>query len=70
MSAAKDHLQKKICKLQERMRALEDALAIAQSFEGEEPHPLLKEPFRVGGEGDTPPEIAEEDEVEDSWDEG
>lgn len=42
------------------MRSLEDALAIAQAAEGDEPHPLLQEPLRFEDEGT--PEAEEEDE--------
>lgn len=63
MSAAKDHLQKKILKLEERMRALEDALAIAQNAEGDEPHPLLQQPFKIDDAA------VEEEEQEEASDE-
>lgn len=43
------------------MRALEDALAIAQANEGDEPHPLLREPLKF--EYESPPlEPDDEDE--------
>ncbi|GJE86313.1 fungal specific transcription factor domain-containing protein [Phanerochaete sordida] len=64
VSAAKDHLQKKLGKLQERMRALEDALAIAQTSEDDEPHPLLRQPFRFGDEGESPVEDDEDEQGE------
>ncbi|KAI0696518.1 hypothetical protein BC835DRAFT_1271862 [Cytidiella melzeri] len=41
VSQATDHLQRRITKMAERMRALEDALAIAQAAETSQPHPLL-----------------------------
>ncbi|GJE86308.1 Zn(II)2Cys6 transcription factor [Phanerochaete sordida] len=61
VSAAKDHLQKKISSLQERMRALEDALAIAQSAESDETHPLLREQFILDDEGDLAEEHGEDE---------
>ncbi|THU97620.1 hypothetical protein K435DRAFT_819108 [Dendrothele bispora CBS 962.96] len=39
--AATEHLQGKMAKLEARMHALEDALAIAQTEESDVPHPLL-----------------------------
>ncbi|KAI0826144.1 hypothetical protein BC629DRAFT_1690247 [Irpex lacteus] len=41
VSQATDHLQRRITKMAERMRALEDALAIAQAAESSQPHSLL-----------------------------
>ncbi|KAL4263673.1 Zn(2)-C6 fungal-type domain-containing protein [Pleurotus pulmonarius] len=49
--AATEHLRQKMAAMEARMHALEDALAIAQSGESNQPHPLLTVPF--------------EDEVED-----
>ncbi|KAF7440022.1 hypothetical protein PC9H_000363 [Pleurotus ostreatus] len=49
--AATEHLRQKMAAMEARMHALEDALAIAQSSESSQPHPLLTVPF--------------EDEVED-----
>ena len=45
VSAARNHLKRKILKLEERMHALEDALAIAQSSESDKTHPLLQQPL-------------------------
>ncbi|EKM56701.1 uncharacterized protein PHACADRAFT_183301 [Phanerochaete carnosa HHB-10118-sp] len=64
VSAAKDHLRKKIGNLQERMCALEDALAIAQANEGNEPHPLLKRPFKFDDEREPPADTDEGEEEE------
>ncbi|KZP29231.1 hypothetical protein FIBSPDRAFT_727667 [Athelia psychrophila] len=44
--AAEDHLRRKMTKMEERMHALEDALAIVQAQSPEaDAHPLLKVPF-------------------------
>lgn len=43
---SKEHLERRVSKLTDRMRALEDALAIAQATESSEPHPLLAQPWR------------------------
>ena len=67
VSAAKDHLHKKLSKLEERMRALEDALAIAQSAESAEPHPLLRQPFRPD---DAPLDGDDDAEASDEKDSG
>ena len=45
------------------MHALEDALAIAQAAEGDVPHPLLQQPFRI--EDLVSAEVEEEDEDEE-----
>jgi hypothetical protein len=39
--AAEDHLRRKMTKMEERMHSLEDALAIIQSTDSNQPHPLL-----------------------------
>ena len=54
VSSATDHLQRKLSRMEERMRLLEDALAIAQSQESDQPHPLLAEAFKLEAE-DLPP---------------
>lgn len=41
--AATDHLHKRISKMTERIRQLEDALAIMQGSVSDEPHPLLRD---------------------------
>ncbi|KAI0088250.1 hypothetical protein BDY19DRAFT_891233 [Irpex rosettiformis] len=41
VSQATEHLQRQIGRMAERMRALEDALAISQAAESSQPHPLL-----------------------------
>ncbi|KAH8115272.1 hypothetical protein DFH11DRAFT_1588312 [Phellopilus nigrolimitatus] len=41
--AATDHLHRRIAKMSERIRQLEDALAILQTSVTEEPHPLLRD---------------------------
>ena len=41
MLAATEHLQQKLTKLESRMRALEDALAVTHGTCSDEPHPLL-----------------------------
>jgi hypothetical protein len=41
--AATDHLHRRITKMSERIRQLEDALAISQSRLSDEPHPLLRD---------------------------
>ncbi|THH07873.1 hypothetical protein EW145_g3096 [Phellinidium pouzarii] len=41
--AATDHLHRRISKMSERIRQLEDALAILQLRDSEEPHPLLRD---------------------------
>ena len=45
------------------MHALEDALAIAQASESDEPHPLLQQPFKI--EDDIGLEFEEDEEDED-----
>lgn len=52
--AAEDHLRRKMTKMEERMHALEDALAIVQSLDSSEPHDLLAHPFPLEGDDDTP----------------
>jgi len=42
--AAEDHLRRKMSKMEERMHSLEDALAIIQSIDSKQPHPLLARP--------------------------
>ena len=44
---SKEHLERKLTKMMDRMRALEDALAIAQAVESNQPHPLLTTSWRV-----------------------
>ena len=41
--AATEHLHKRIAKMKERIRQLEDALAILQAKSSNEPHPLLRD---------------------------
>lgn len=41
--AATEHLHKRIAKISDRVRALEDALATLQSKHYDEPHPLLRD---------------------------
>lgn len=41
--AATEHLHKRIAKMKERIRQLEDALAILQAKNSNEPHPLLRD---------------------------
>ncbi|KAI5123792.1 hypothetical protein M0805_009087 [Coniferiporia weirii] len=41
--AATDHLHRRISKMSERIRQLEDALAILQQHVSDEPHPLLRD---------------------------
>ena len=43
MLAATEHLHKRIAKMKERIRQLEDALAILQAKSSNEPHPLLRD---------------------------
>jgi hypothetical protein len=43
--AAEDHLRRKMSKMEERMHSLEDALAIIQSTDSKQPHPLLARPL-------------------------
>lgn len=69
---SKEHLERKILKMEERMRALEDALAIAQAAETTQRHPLLLTPWRADDdEGDQyedklhVEEIKHEDPVDD-----
>lgn len=42
--AAEEHIRAETKRLEQRMHALEDALAILQSVESTEPHPLLSQP--------------------------
>ncbi|KAK7683831.1 hypothetical protein QCA50_013207 [Cerrena zonata] len=46
LNSATDHLKKKMSKMEERIRALEDALAIAQAQESDKPHLLLSTPWK------------------------
>lgn len=50
--AAEDHLRRKMSKLEERMHALEDALAIVQTNESKHPHPLLAQSFLLDDDDD------------------
>lgn len=50
-------------KLEERMHALEDALAIVQATESKNPHPLLSQPFSLDEDDD---DLLEEEEEEDT----
>lgn len=43
MLAATEHLHKRIAKISDRVRTLEDALASLQSKHYDEPHPLLRD---------------------------
>jgi hypothetical protein len=43
--AAEDHLRRKMSKMEERMHSLEDALAIIQSTDSKQLHPLLARPL-------------------------
>lgn len=43
MLAATEHLHKRIAKISDRVRTLEDALATLQSKHYDEPHPLLRD---------------------------
>lgn len=43
MLAATEYLHKRIAKMNERVRQLEDALAILQARCSDEPHPLLRD---------------------------
>ncbi|KAI0075317.1 hypothetical protein K474DRAFT_1664369 [Panus rudis PR-1116 ss-1] len=52
--AATEHLHKRIAKMGERIRQLEDALAILQAKHSNEPHPLLRD--------DTPVNMEKEDD--------
>lgn len=50
--AATEHLHRRIAKLGERIRVLEDALASLHSKHSEEPHPLLREDLLCGNSDD------------------
>ncbi|KAJ3551352.1 hypothetical protein NM688_g4752 [Phlebia brevispora] len=52
VSKSKEHLERKLAKMEERMRNLEDALAIAQAAETNERHPLLAVPWRIDDDED------------------
>ncbi|KAI0795508.1 hypothetical protein C8Q75DRAFT_454329 [Abortiporus biennis] len=56
LSQATEHLQQKILKMEERMRALEDAVAIAQAEQSSQPHPLLVKPFTFDDEPSPEPQ--------------
>lgn len=58
MLAATEHLHRKITRLSNRVRLLEDALAHVHGSEGDEPHPLLQEELLSGNIDDR----TEEDE--------
>ena len=63
---SKVHYEKQIIKMKERIRALEDAITIAQAAESNEPHPLLSAQWRLEDESDEEPEDESEDHaVED-----
>ena len=47
MLAATEYLHKRIAKMNERIRQLEDALAILQARCSDEPHPLLRDDIVV-----------------------
>lgn len=51
--AAEEHIRAETTRLEQRMHALEDALAILQSVDSTEPHPLLAQPTTFDEE---PPE--------------
>ncbi|KAI0795509.1 hypothetical protein C8Q75DRAFT_454538 [Abortiporus biennis] len=53
LAYAKEHLQLKMAKMEERMRALEDALAIAQTQHSDHPHELLATPFKLDDDEET-----------------
>ncbi|KDQ50937.1 hypothetical protein JAAARDRAFT_543076 [Jaapia argillacea MUCL 33604] len=46
VNSAEDHLRRRMAKLEERMHSLEDALAIIQTTQSIQPHPLLVKPFK------------------------
>ncbi|CAL1709670.1 unnamed protein product [Somion occarium] len=50
LNSAMDHLKRKMTKMEERIRALEDALAIAQAQESDTPHVLLSTPWKPDDE--------------------
>lgn len=43
--AATDHLHRRMAKMSERIRQLEDALTIIHKKHSDDPHPLLREEF-------------------------
>jgi hypothetical protein len=64
VGVAEEYLRHKAAKLEERMRSLEDALAILQGNTSTQPHPLLatiwsNEEADSGSSIDTPPTMAE-----------
>ncbi|KAH7910916.1 hypothetical protein BJ138DRAFT_49320 [Hygrophoropsis aurantiaca] len=50
VGVAEDYLQRKTARLEERMRSLEDALAIVQANTSSQPHPLLVKKFPLEDE--------------------
>lgn len=44
--------------MEDRVRLLEDALAIAQAQESDQPHPLLVEPFKLDADDTAPMQVA------------
>ena len=60
---SKAHYEKQIIKMKERIRALEDAITIAQAAESNEPHPLLSAQWRMEDEDDDEPEGESEEHL-------
>ncbi|KAI0262363.1 fungal-specific transcription factor domain-containing protein [Gloeopeniophorella convolvens] len=60
--AATEHLHRRITRMSDRIRQLEDALSVLQASHSTEPHPLLRENFSVADSADKPEEQLQEEE--------
>lgn len=63
--AATEHLHKRITRMSDRIRQLEDALAVLQASNSREQHPLLRDGLLSIDEKLEPPPTAEDEEAEE-----